>query len=414
MRLDKIPLPKFLQLHRHELNHWKDYDEMHEVLHSLPGYFKALTLELLERPMSRKDIQETVYHLEMRMGHHHKKGFKKIDIDRDIDYAIKQGVLDKKYEKYFLTSRGREIAEHMQQVIPFFVENIFSARMVSAVTIAVHVLLSILKLTFGFISGSAGLIADGIDNTVDTISSVLVWLGIKYDRGKSTSVFIVLMMFVSVCGIAVACYNKITHLGPVEQGLSAFIISALCGLIMLVLSAYQYMTGTKISNFAIMCQSVDSRNHFLTSVLVCSGIVLSSLAQILRVSWLYYADAVASAIIGCLILISVVELSRELMKPGDEPTYVSHFMRNAQEKMRIKIILNWLLVQLKDTPLTLEQLEERFTMQFCDHTPRILVLPGMGYRPDGCEHLALYLDKLVKSKKLLLSEGKYILPESSH
>ena len=40
---------------------------MHEVLHSFPGYFKALLLELLDQPMSRKDLQEALRQLGVRM-----------------------------------------------------------------------------------------------------------------------------------------------------------------------------------------------------------------------------------------------------------------------------------------------------------------------------------------------------------
>lgn len=406
MRLDKIIHTRF---YHQKTEHWKDMDELHEVLHSLPNYFKALTFELLEKPMSRQALRESLRHLEMRMGRHHRREFEKIDLDKDIAAAIERGVLEEKDGKIFLTHGGREIAEHMQLTIPFFVGTLFSAKVVSIVTIAVHVLLSILKLTFGLISGSAGLIADGIDNTMDTVSSVLVWLGIKYDRDRLVSLFIVVMMFVSVGGVALASYNKIVHPGPVEQGLSAFIVSALCGLLMLLLSAYQYMTGKKSSNFAILCQSVDSRNHFLTSLLVCAGIVLSSLALTFHTFWLYYADAVASIIIGLLILVSAIELSRELVKQGEGPTHVSHFMRRAQERIRANIIIDWLSEQLKETPLNQEQLEERFAEQFCEQSPKILVLSGMGYRPESSADLHRYLDHFVRGKKLALRDGVYML-----
>ena len=408
LRLDKIIRPSRFR-HR-KAEHWMDMDELHEVIHSMPDYFKALTFELLEKPMSREEIRESVHHLEMRMGGHHKREFARADIDGDIANAIERGVLEERDGKFFLTPGGREIAEHMQEVIPFFAGTIFSAKAVSIVTIAVHVLLSVLKLFFGFISGSAGLIADGIDNTADTVSSVLVWLGIKYDRERLVSMFVVVMMFVSVGGVAIAGFNKIMYPGPVEQGLSAFLVSALCGLLMLLLSAYQYMTGTKTSNFAVICQSVDSRNHFLTSLLVCAGITLSALAEAYSFNWLYYADAAASMIIGCMILVSAIELSREIAKPGDEPIHVSHFMRSAQEKMRRKIILNWASPQLKETPLPREELEERFEEQFCEEHPKILVLSGVGYRPESSKDLARHLDKLVREKKLVLSGGKYMLP----
>jgi divalent metal cation (Fe/Co/Zn/Cd) transporter len=116
-------------------------------------------------------------------------------------------------------------------------------------------------MTFGFLSRSAGLISDGIDNTVDTISSVLAWLGIKYKKDKIVSLFIIIMMVLSFAGIAITSINKVLHPAPVKEGLVAFVISGISGFIMLLLSSYQYITGKKTANFAILCQSVDSRHH---------------------------------------------------------------------------------------------------------------------------------------------------------
>jgi Co/Zn/Cd efflux system component len=300
----------------------------------------------------------------------------------------------------------------MQAAIPFFFEIVYSTRIVAIVTIFVHVLLSVIKLAFGFLSKSAGLIADGIDNTADTLSSVLVWLGITFNKEKLVSMFIVIMMFVSVGGVAIASINKIVHPEPVQERLFAFVVSLGCGLLMLVISAYQYMVGRRQSNFAILCQAVDSRNHFFTSLLVCGGIILSSLAQQFQAgwsTWFYYADALASIIIGLLILQSAVELAKELFKPGDEPAEVSHFVRSMQEKVRKKIVFDWLSQQLKDKPLTKEQLEERFTQQFCEQTPKILKLSGMGYCPESSEDLFQHLEQFVEGKKLALREGKYTL-----
>ena len=107
---------------------------------------------------------------------------------------------------------------------------------------------------------------------------------------------------------------------------------------MLGLSSYQYVSGRRNSNFAIMCQSVDSRNHFLTSLLVCGGIVLSFFAERLNADWFYYADAVASILIGLFILRSAIQLVVELVKPAGEAEHISHFMKRAQEKFREKLI----------------------------------------------------------------------------
>jgi len=412
MNSNKQSHRRSIRFRHRQAEHWQDMYELHEVLHSLPGYIKALILELLEKPMSREEIRESVSRLERRLGRHERRKFQRANPDNDIAFAIEQGVLVEKEGKFHLTPGGREIAEHLQEVIPFFFEVVLSPKTVAIVTIGVHVLLSILKLSFGCFSRSAGLIADGIDNSVDTVSSVLVWFGIKFNRERIVSLFIVVMMFISVGGVAIATSNRILHPGPVEQGVSAFIISALCGFLMLGLSAYQYTTGKRVSNFAIMCQSVDSRNHFLTSLLVCGGIFLSFIAENVQAIWanlFYYADAAASIIIGLLILKSAIELSAELIKPGDEPTHVSHFMGKAQEKLRLKLLFDWISEQLRETPQTKNKLEERFQNQFCEETPKILMLSGIGYRPQSSKDLHLYLDKLVKKKKLVLSEGKYCI-----
>lgn len=385
---------------------------MHDVLHSLPGYMKVVLLELLEHPMSREEIQEALNQLGSRMADHHKRDMQQINLEKDITEAIVLKVLEHHNGKYALTPGGREIAEHMQTVIPLFFDTILSVKLVSMITIGVHALLSVLKLAFGTLSKSAGLIADGIDNTADTLSSVLVWLGIRFDKEKLVSIFIVAMMFLSVGGVAIASVHKVLHPEPIREGGIAFWLSLGCGVLMLLISAYQYMVGTRQSNFALLCQSVDSRNHFLTSLLVCGGITLSFLAETVQTSWsswFHYADALASGIIGLLILRSALELVQELRKTGDQPVQISHFMKSAQEKARKKIVFNWLRQQLRETPLTREQLEERFAQQFCRQTPKILELSGMGYTPERSAEVLEHLDQFVKDKRLLLNEGKYLL-----
>jgi Co/Zn/Cd efflux system component len=390
-----------------QAEHWKDFDEMHEVSDKLPGYFKALTLELIGKPMSREEMWRFVEQLGMRLGRRHRGKITKADFDKETVFAIERRIFEERDGKFSLTPAGREIAEHTQEVIPFSMGHVFSTKTVAILTIAVHVLLSVLKLAFGFISGSAGLIADGIDNTVDTVSSVLVWLGITFNKERLVSLFIIVMMFVSVGGVLITSYNKIVHPEPIKEGGGALVISLVGGLIMLLLSAYQYAVGKRKASIALMFQAVDSRNHFLTSLLVSGGIVLSFLAVTIHANWLYYADAAASITIGILIFRSAIELVIQFVKPGEEEIEISHFWRSAQERAKREVILDWLSEQLKETPLTKEQLEGRFKEDFCEEVPKIVVLSGMGYHPESSEELRPYLDQFVKEENLFITEGKY-------
>ena len=73
------------------------------------------------------------------------------------------------------------------------------------------------------------------------------------------------------------------------------------------------------------------------------------------------------------------------------------------------MILDWLSEQLKEIPLTKEQLEGRFQEDFCEEVPKIVVLSGMGYYSESSEDLRPYLDQFVQENDLLITEGKYTI-----
>lgn len=78
--------------------------------------------------------------------------------------------------------------------------------------------------------------------------------------------------------------------------------------------------------------------------------------------------------------------------------------------MKVRVVFTWITEQLQETPLTAEQLEERFTRQFCEQTPKILILSGMGYCPESSEDLHRHLEQFVKERKLVLTGDVYRLP----
>ena len=84
-------------------------------------------------------------------------------------------------------------------------------------------------------------------------------------------------------------------------------------------------------------------------------------------------------------------------------------MARREEKTREKILLKWLAGQLQSGSLTAEELEQRFSADFCERTPKILLLSGMGYRPESGTDLRRYLEIFVAQKKLVLDDGRYWL-----
>jgi hypothetical protein len=90
------------------------------------------------------------------MGRGDARRVKRIDLDAELAHAIELNVLELRDEKYRLTPGGREMAEHMQEMIPRFFESLLSEKAVSFTTVAVHVLLSVLKVACGLFAHSAG------------------------------------------------------------------------------------------------------------------------------------------------------------------------------------------------------------------------------------------------------------------
>jgi hypothetical protein len=69
----------------------------------------------------------------------------------------------------------------------------------------------------------------------------------------------------------------------------------------------------------------------------------------------------------------------------------------------------WLAGELPSKSLTREEPKERLTVDFCKQTPKILILSGIGNRPESREDLHQYLELFVYQKKLVLNEGRYWL-----
>ena len=392
---------------RHTVEHWKDSKEMHRALRNFDGVFQAVLIELLGCPMSLQEIDETLN----RMRGFDRRSIRKtrLNLADKLDKAVELKLLERRDGRYHLTPGGIESAEHMEEVIPAFLGLIFSPQISALVSVGIHVTLSILKLGTGFLSGSAGLVADGLDNTADTLSSFLVWLGLKFDKERAAAVFIIVTMVLSAGGAAHATLEKISRPEPIREGLLAFIVSGACGLLMLGLSSYQYLVGRKKNNLTILCQAVDSCNHFYMSMLVCGGISLSSLADLWGSPWLYYADAAASAAIGLLILRGAVELVIEMFRKEKGEIRVSHFMGTVRERRKNKIILEWLSDQLQTETSTLHELEKRFIVDFCEQTPKIISLTGLDYIPTEETNLKRCLERFEKKKKVLFEKNRYRL-----
>ena len=149
----------------------------------------------------------------------------------------------------------------------------------SIVGILANLILSIIKITVGFISGSVSISADGFNNLSDMASSVVTMIGIKlankpadkehpfgHGRMEYLSALIVafMVMLVGVQFIK-SSIDRIMNPVVITFELIPFILLLISLLVKIWLSRFNKYIGTKINSSALKAASVDALGDVFTS-----------------------------------------------------------------------------------------------------------------------------------------------------
>ena len=129
--------------------------------------------------------------------------------------------------------------------------------MVAKVTLGVHLGLAALKLPAGLISGSVGLLNDAVDTLLDGISSLLVYLGLRFDKERAVN--IVLVVFMLGTG-GLTLYQAVRRFfvpSEPEVDWFTFLATLLSAVFCLGLWAHQRYVGLRSGHLALITQSVD-------------------------------------------------------------------------------------------------------------------------------------------------------------
>lgn len=257
----------------------------------------------------------------------------------DINWIIEED------SYYKLTEKGKEEADKCREEIKKsrdMIINLLSARKASIVTMVVHFILALLKLPAAILSGSVGLLNDAIDTSVDAVSSLVVYLGIKYN--KENAVNIILVSFMMITG-GFTLFKAVKKIFVPEQlyiDTLAFTVAIVSALVCLLLYFYQRYVGAKTSTTALITQSVDSRNHVIAALGVIGGLI----AALFNIIWI---DIVVGLIMALLICKSAVELLLDLIKKSnDEEFDFLQYRFGGYHKFIINRYYNWMLQQINE------------------------------------------------------------------
>ena len=213
-------------------------------------------------------------------------------------------------------------------------------KLASFVGIIANLLLCIVKMIAGTLSGSISITADAVNNLSDASASVISLIGFKlaakpadedhpYGHARyeylSGLLVAVLILFIGF-ELLKESAGKIISPTPVEFNILTVVILVLSIAVKLWLAIFNKTIGKKIGSSTLIATSADSRNDVITTAAILTSMVISHLIH-------FELDGYVGAAVAIFILYSGIGLIRETLDPilGRAPD--AEFVKNIKEKI---------------------------------------------------------------------------------
>ena len=202
-------------------------------------------------------------------------------------------------------------------------------KLASFVGVFSNLVLFIIKMIAGLISGSVAIIADSINNLSDMGSSVITLVGFKlasapadeehpygHQRIEYISGLIVAIIIIYVGGnLLITSFEKILHYEPTVVGNNVLYITigilAVSILIKLWQSVFNKKVGKIINSLALEATAADSRNDSISTAVILLGTIIMLIFKDIPFS----LDGVMGILVSLFILYSGIKLIKETMDP---------------------------------------------------------------------------------------------------
>jgi cation diffusion facilitator family transporter len=395
-----------------------DLDELKKKTSLLVSQFEIVGIELGTRIVSSlfsKFGRPAV----ARSSRVKQKDSDQVDVKSECESLQEKGLITKnQISKFELTAEGREKAAEFEKNLKKSAEllesQILSSSAAARNTIVIDFFLASLKLLSGIFSGSVGLLADGADAAVDTVSAAVVWLGIKIKKENLGNLIVLLMMFISAISVGYDSIMSIidAFLGALSSLVMPYlvIITEIIALIFaLILFVYQRFVGKRNGSLVLISQSVDSKNHIYVALGVITGAILS-------IFGIYFVDALIGGFIALRILVDGIRLSKETIASvkGEEvdlKKYEVPFERH-WESSKLETFRTWILYSVKELKLKtrdelIEELERTFKPKYVPILTEFKFSLGKGFDFEASfDNLA---NSLVERGLLVKQNGDFLI-----
>ena len=357
-------------------------------------YYKLILMALLnEGPLSLKELEERtfafVYHFHgfgyslheglqkgvsrvlsrfgyhpqkdssAKMKHWREKHERQVDVKSECSSLVERGLVRLNSEgKHELTDRGREEAQQsaqaMEKAAKVMQNQLLSPTAAARNTVLADFLLALMKVSAGLLSGSVGLIADGADAAIDTVSATVVWIGIRCKKELLGALIIIAMMFTTAASVGYESVTKIidtvaSTIAPISMPLLVIAVEGIALIAAAVLHFYQRYVGKRSGSLALISQSVDSKNHVYVAMVVIMGAVCSMFG-------IHFVDALVGAFIAVRVFVDGFGLSKEVFFSikGEETDFAKYPLplEKRWRLGRLETFRTWVLYSIKEDHLT--------------------------------------------------------------
>lgn len=198
----------------------------------------------------------------------------------------------------------------------------------SIVGLSANILLSVVKLTIGYLISSVSVIADGMNNISDAASSIITIIGFRlssmpadkehpYGHGRLeyiTALMVAFMVILVGFQFIQTSYNRIVNPQIVKFELFSFIILVISITVKVWLSGFYKKLGNEINSSVLKATSTDALGDVLTTSVVVLSILIGRFTTL-------PIDGFIGILVSLLIMYNGYNLVKETISPliGEAP-----------------------------------------------------------------------------------------------
>lgn len=195
-------------------------------------------------------------------------------------------------------------------------------RLAGVTGIVCNVMLFLIKLVAGLLSGAVSVVADALNNLSDAASSVVTLLGFQLAQRPAdqdhpygharyeylSGLTVAVLILVIGVELAKGSFEKILRPTPVAFSLLTLVVLACSMGIKLWMSGFFAKLGKKISSGTLKAASVDSRNDVIATAAVLAGVLVEKLLHV-------NIDGYIGLGVAIFIVYSGIGVARETISP---------------------------------------------------------------------------------------------------